>query len=64
MNMLFGFQAEATLKYDDQVFHLFSDAFRAMPVATPPALCQRKSRTTIRLSDMRARASAHEHILY
>mmetsp|Transcript_57517 Transcript_57517/g.148448 ORF Transcript_57517/g.148448 Transcript_57517/m.148448 type:complete len:308 (+) Transcript_57517:3-926(+) len=34
MNMLFGFQAEAKLKYSEAIFRLFSEAFRSLPLAT------------------------------
>mmetsp|Transcript_30068 Transcript_30068/g.64945 ORF Transcript_30068/g.64945 Transcript_30068/m.64945 type:complete len:667 (+) Transcript_30068:322-2322(+) len=34
MNMLFGFQAEATKKYSEESFTLFSEAFRSLPLAS------------------------------
>merc|ERR1711879_404513 len=34
MNMLFGFQAEAKIKYSDMAFERFSEAFRSLPLAS------------------------------
>lgn len=34
MNAIFGFQAEAKLKYNEEVFSMFGEAFRHLPLAT------------------------------